>query len=290
MLPRIKLNNIKKISIVLFIILLSALVISQTITTMTAGVITKIPGAINISYPVYLNNNESVVGFQVIINYSTDFLIVKNILATSRLSNATIVFNDEPPILKITVLVNNETDKILPGDGAVLNIIFDVNESAIPENYVINFSDIIISNINTTLLSTESVDSLFEIIESYNIIFLPPISLFENFTLQDGATLPLKFNVTNEDNESINDNSVLVKIYNQSLGIDHTYNASGYGNDFIRMNETEGYYIINIHTGQLNMPEGLYDIEVSFNTAQKEYISFELVDKSQGIGKGRNKN
>lgn len=289
MIERINSNKIKKISIVLFIILLSGFVISQTIATMTTGVITKIPGATNISYPIYLNNNESVVGFQVVINYSTNFLIIKEILATSRLPNATIIFNDESSILKISVLVNNETDKILPGDGAILNIIFDVNESAIPNNYTINFSNIIISNINTTILSTESMDSFFGIIEPYNITFLPPISLFENFTLQDGATLPLKFNVTNENNEFVSDNSVLVKIYNQSLGIDKTYNTRGEGNDYIRINETESLYLINIHTGQLNMPEGLYEIEVSFNTAQKKYISFELVDKSQGIGRGRSK-
>jgi hypothetical protein len=280
----------RKLFIFLFlgIVLLTILSI-QAIIILNGASVKVIKGASDLSYPIYLNNTEPIVGFQVIINYSTDFLIIKDILATSRLPNATIVFNDEPPIVKISVLVNNETDKILQGNGAILNIIFDINESAVPNNYTINFSDIILVDINTTIFSTEISDGNFEITEPYNITFLPPISLFENFTLQEGATLPLKFNVT-ENNNFVSDNSVLVRIYNQTLGIDYTYNASGQGDDYIRINETSGFYIVNVHTEQLNMPEGLYDIEVSFDNSQKEYIGFELVDKSQGIGKGKNKN
>ena len=57
----------------------------------------------------------------------------------------------------------------------------------------------------------------------------------------------------------------------------------------VRINQTEEKYIVNIHTGQLNMPEGEYDIYALFSNGDDNTgeIGFELVQ--QGKGKGRKK-
>ena len=104
--------------------------------------------------------------------------------------------------------------------------------------------------------------------------------------MQENATLPLKFNITNE-NGFVVDESVLVRVYNLSLEIDHTYNASGVGDNYINIDNSAGHYLVNIHTNQLNMSDGIYNIDVSFDNYQIEIIGFELIDKSQGIGKGK---
>ncbi len=276
-------NSRLRIALVL-VVLLSVFVFAYA--DFTGSTIRAIKGAQNVVYPVYLDNDEAVAGFQVEINYSTDYLTLVDVQPTSRLSNATIIYNNQSPIVRVAVLVNNASNKITYGNGSVLNLIFDVDEGAVAGNYSVDLSNLISVNISTITLNSSEANGLFEIVEPYNLTFLPPISNFENFTLQDGATLPFKFNVTDE-NGFVYDNSVLVRVYNETLGIDKTYNASGTGSDYVSIDEANGKYIINIHTGQLNMPEGLYDIEVTFDNYQKGEIGFELVDKSSGVGKGK---
>jgi hypothetical protein len=279
-------NEIKKLAKPFYfsILIISSLTLILALT-MTGDSIEVIKGAQGIPYPIYLNNNESVVGFQVEINYSTSYLTLTDVEATSRLPDATIVYNDNySPLIKIAVLINNASNKILPGEDAILNLIFNVDESAVPGDYPLNLSNIIISNITATSLPTEAISGILTIVEPYNITFLPPISTEENFTLQDGATLPFKFEVRNET-DFVVDNSVKVRIFNESLGIDKTYNTSGEGDGYIKINETEEHYIVNIHTNQLGMPLGNYDIDVSFNNFQKKSIGFELIQASKGKGK-----
>ena len=278
--------NRKKYFLLLLGVLLLGIIIANGIVTMTGDNIKAIKGAQNVIYPVYLDNDEDIVGFQVDINYSTNYLTLIGIESTSRLNNAEIVYNNQNNILKIAVLVKNESSKIVAGSGAVLNLIFNVNENAVAGNYTIDLLNLISSNISAIALNSSEADGLFEIAEPYGFVFLPPISNFENFTLQNGATLPLKFNVTSE-NGFISDDSVLVRVYNLSLGIDKTYNASETGDDYITIDGTNGLYITNIHTGQLNMSEGIYNVDVIFGNYQMEFIGFELIDKSQGIGKGK---
>lgn len=280
----------KKIIVLLCLSLSAILLIGGVfaLTTMYGGSITLIQGAKEVSFPVYLDNEGDIVGFQLDINYSTNDLILTRIEPTARISNSTIVFNNQPPLVKMAVLVNGSNYSILPGDGPVLNLVFNVSDSAQEGIYDINLNELIAVDISAVALNVSETDGSFEVVEPYGFGFLPPISLFENFTLQEGATLPLKFNVTDE-NGFVADGSVLVRVYNLSLGIDHLYNNSGTGDDFIAINEAEGLYLVNVHTGNLNMPQGTYDIDVSFNNSQTESVGFEIVDKSQGIGRGKNK-
>ena len=272
--------ELKRSYLFLFLgLLLLGFVVAQTV--MTNGDVRAIKGAEGVPFPVYLNNNESVAGFQVEIDYPS-YLSFESLVETSRMSNATIVINNETSgLLKIAVL---DGAGIESGNGEVFNLIFNVDESAVTGNYDVDSSEIVVANIETTVLSTEIDNGTFTIVEPYNFTFLPPVSLFENFSLQDGATLPLKFKIENVTSFVLDD-SVQVRIFNLSLGIDKTYNSSGEGNDFIRINETEEQYIVNIHTGQLEMPLGIYDIVVSFDNFQEDTIGFELIQNGKGKGK-----
>ena len=279
-----KIKLVKPFYFFLFIAMLIGFVFA--LTTMTGNNVKAVKGAQNVIYPIYLDNEEDVAGFQVEINYSTEYLTLTDIQPTTRLNDATIVYNDQPPLLKIAVLVNNESNKITAGSGAVLNLIFNVNSNSAIGNYTVDLSNLISTNISAVILNVSEIDGIFEIVDPYNLTFLPPISNFDNFTLQENATLPLKFNITNE-NGFVVDESVLVRVYNLSLEIDHTYNSSGVGDNYINIDNSAGHYLVNIHTNQLNMSDGIYNIDVSFDNYQIEIIGFELIDKSQGIGKGK---
>jgi len=274
----------KKYFLMFLGVLLLGIIIAIGIATITGANIKVIKGAENVLYPIYLDNNESITGFQIDINYST-YLIYQGIEETSRISNSTIVVNNETDgFLSIALLIE---EGISSGDGEAFNLIFDVDESAVAGNYTIDLSDFVAANINATALEVNVVEGNFEIVDAYGFAFLSPISNFENFTLQDGATLPLKFNVTG-NGVFVEDDFVLVRVYNLSLGIDHTYNASEEGDDYVRINATESLYIVNIHTGDLEMPVGIYYIDVTFDNYQIELIGFELLEKgANGKGKGK---
>ena len=268
----------------ILIVLVISAVAAQIVLNLGGGA-KAIKGATGVPYAVYLNNEEPISGFQMEISYPS-YLTYQGINIGEEMPNMTFVINDDTAgLLRIVAVAENG---IALGENKIFDIIFDVDENAVAGNYSINSSNEIFADINTTIISTEVIDGIFEIVKPYNITFLPPISTEENFTLQEGATLPLKFNV-DRDELFTADNSVLVRIYNLSLGIDRTYNASGEGDNYIKINSTAEHYIINIHTNALEMPEGFYDIDVSFNNFQKAGIGFELVNKSQGIGKGKKK-
>lgn len=273
-----KLTNKVTLLLSIFLVLLLGFFLAMTLT---GDSVRAIKGAQQVVYPIYLNNTEAIAGFQVEINYSTNYLTLANVQTTSRTSNATVVYNDEAPIVKLAVLVNNGSEEISPGDGAALNLIFNVDPDAVVGKYAINMNDLIAVNISTIPLNVSNVSGNFEIVNPYNVTFLPPISNFENFTLQNGATLPFKFNVT-DGNGFVTDDSVFVRIYNESLGVNYTFNSSD-----ITISPTDGFYHVNIDTNKLGMSEGLYNIDVSFDNYQTESIDFELVDKANGIGRGR---
>jgi hypothetical protein len=277
--------TIKSLSILILVILMASLVIAQMITTLTGSNVRAIKGATEVPYAIYLNNTEKIAGFQLEISYPS-YLIYKRIELGNQMQNATIIINNETTgLLQIASIVENE---ISPDNDNLFDVIFDISQEAQTGNYTINFPNTILADINTTIISLNIINGSFEIVNLYNVTFLPPISLKENFTLQEGVTLPLKFSVF-QDNIFVSDSSVLVRIYNQSLSTDHTYNASGIGNDYIRINSTEEHYITNINTGNLQMPEGIYTIEISFSNFQKKETDFILINKNQGIGKGKNK-
>jgi hypothetical protein len=247
--------------------------------------ITAIQGARDVPFPIILNDTGNVAGIQFELNYPT-YLSLKNTTKSSEFQETIFVTNTSSPgISKIAMIfeenLNTEEEKIL-------NVIFDINESALPGEYAINFSETVVSNIQAEKIPTTNTNNLLKIVLPYNFTFLPPISLYELFTLADNSTLPFKFNVTDENGTFISDNSVKVRIFNLSLGIDKTYIFSEEENNEIRIDSNELLYILNIHTQELEMPLGNYTIEVYFDNFQKETIGFELIEPGKGYGKNKN--
>jgi len=272
-------SKLKNLLFLFFLVLLAVFVIAQATTLIKTGSIVAIQNSSDVKVPVSLENDDFIAGFQFEIDYDSS-LTFKDFELTSRTSNASIEVNDTGELLRIAGLVE---ELIAPGNGTIMNLIFDVDAEAPPSDTPVDISELLVGDINTTPIPTDVVNGTFSIVLPYNFSFLPPISLLENFTLQDGATLPLKFNVSDE-NDFVVDNTVKVKIFN-STGFEQDYNASGEGDNFIRINETDQLYIVNIHTNQLEMAVGDYDIDVTFSNFQEEMIGFELIQQGKGRGK-----
>lgn len=304
----------KRSNYLLFFLLIAAAIWVYAIEDVTIEIhsLTNFSNTTNMSIPVNLNNNGTVIGLQVDINH-TNYLIFKGISATPRIPNATIEALDNNSLLKIALLSN---PGISPGNGSILNILFDINASAASGNYSINLTNFLPVDIATQHFSANPVQSIFTIlVDSDNdkiddnsdlcpSVFgclnfsgcsfglkewLPPIINQTEFNLEEGATLPLKFSATNCSGAFYTDNNITVRIVNNTLGINKTYNASGQGNGYVNINATEQQYHTNIHTSQLNMPLGDYDIFAIFSNNLSKKIGFELVQQGPTNGKGKGK-
>ena len=90
----IKFFGTRKTYLFLFLIVFFlTIVIAQTVMTMSGGSVKAVRGVENVPYPVFLENDEFVAGFQVEISY-TPFLLYNGIEPTSRMSDAVIVVNN----------------------------------------------------------------------------------------------------------------------------------------------------------------------------------------------------
>ena len=306
----IKSNKLVPIFLSFFILTTLVLAISQNAISIED--IVESPGTSDINIPILLENNDSVAGFQFDINF-TPFLTYKGYTLTERISNETIVINNETSgLIRVAALFS---ENISSGNGAIMNLIFDLSENSTSGDYPINFSNLILGNIIAQPVNTTPIDAIFTIVldsDGDGILdendycpliygcsnysgcqyglkeWLPPIINQEEFELQEGATLPFKFNVTDCTDDFYNDSEVKVNIFNTSLSINKTYNASGTGSDYVRINETEQIYIVNIDSNELDMPLGGYTIYTSFNNSVLKTIGFELIEKgTNGRGKGK---
>lgn len=299
----------KTIFISLFLIM-AVSILSYAIQNVTieTGNFTEFSNRTNISIPVSLNNNESVVGFEFSLNH-TNYLIFKGINATSRMPNAIIEAFDENGFLKMAALIENG---ISAGNEPIMSLIFDVNSSAIAGDYPLNITNAITVDIGTQQYLTSPMQGIFTILidsdndgidnsndfcpETFGCLnysgcsfglneWLPPINNLTEFDLQQGATLPLKFSATNCSGAFYEDNDILVKVINTTLAINRDYNASGTGNDYI--NITNHHYSTNIDTNALSMPLGTYDIYAMFSNNLTSIFGFELVQQGPANGKGK---
>ena len=128
-----------------------------------------------------------------------------------------------------------------------------------------------------------------EMINTYNITFLPPITTMDQFSLTDGSTLPIKFTVRDRiTNEFIYDPTVNVTITN-STGHLITYFTNGTGTGSVRINSTEEQYIANFHTKDYAINVGeTYSVTVTFGEPDSlrgyDITYFTLIEGGKGKG------
>src|SRR3989344_1066826 len=210
--------RLMRAKLLLIIILVSAvsLVIATHTNTIYPLDTSANPGIVNVSVAISLDNDVPVAGFQFQLNHP-NILIYKGIQTTSRLTNATIESNNiSSASVRIAVLKQNN---ISAGNGTMLNIIFDVNETAASGSYSLNLSDLMLSNISAlsvpssplqgilTITSDADSDGIVDSLDfcpaiagcsafsgcSYGISeWLPPITNTTEFQLEVDATLPYK--------------------------------------------------------------------------------------------------
>jgi len=130
-----------------------------------------------------------------------------------------------------------------------------------------------------------------EMINTYNITFLPPITTMDQFNLTDGSTLPIRFTVRDSiTNEFIYDDTVNVTITN-STGHLITYFTNGTGTGSVRINSEEEQYIANFHTKDyaINIRE-IYSVTVTFGEPDSlrgyDITYFTLIEGGKAKGKG----
>jgi len=314
MIKKLKQNfPLYKVNIFIVFILLVSLTIVAQITS--NAVFTEDKTVLQNTTDVYVlvlfDNNESVAGFQFQLNYPSE-VEFKELQLTNRLSEANTTIEVNSSTLGVLKIAAISEPGISSGNSSILEVVFDIPYDAEPGSYNISFSSVILANISAssldkevaggifTILADSDYDSIPDVNDSCPLIvgcslhngcdfgldfWLPPISTEDEFDLQQGATLPLKFEVSGCDNEFYSDSSILVRVVNQTLGTDVYYNASGVGDDFIDINHQESQYHVNIHTNQLNMSLGNYTIYTLFSNDLSSEIIFEL--KTNGKGKGK---
>lgn len=121
---------------------------------------------------------------------------------------------------------------------------------------------------------------------SQGISWAPPLSL-EGFSLETRSTLPINFNITDCNNNFVEDKTVKVNVNNETFGVNINY-TYGNGSEYVRINTAEQSYIVNFHTDKY--PEGVYGIEVT-TTQENKISSIESIDveiiKSSSETKGK---
>jgi hypothetical protein len=116
----------------------------------------------------------------------------------------------------------------------------------------------------TNELTSEDVKILNEMSNTYNITFLPPLILTDPYKLKYGTTLPIKFTV-NYAGKFVTDNSVNVTITDTKDNLIAIFSI-GTGTDNVRINASEGQYIVNFQTKKYPLKVGEnYIIYVTFN-------------------------
>lgn len=151
----------KQIKFLAFILLLSALAVALDIVSLGIGSAAAAAGSVNVSVPVSVNNNDSIAIFEFTVNHS-QYLIFRSIVNTSRMQNATIESNViSPTSLRVAAFVPNN---ITAGNGAILNLIFDINSSALPGAYNMEVADVLITNADVDALPYNTSAGIFTVL------------------------------------------------------------------------------------------------------------------------------
>ena len=115
----------------------------------------------------------------------------------------------------------------------------------------------------------------------FDVVWLPPLTN-DGFALQDGTTLPIKFQLLDEDGELINE--MVEGIYLRVEDVE-TWTL-GSGNDDLRYDEKDYQYVANFHTRNYGLADGIYEAVVyDANEVALGRYQFELRSE-QGVSRG----
>ena len=138
-------------------------------------------GSIENIVPIHLNNVQIVQGIQLTLHFDNHLEFV-TVYTTDRTEDFNVYenLNENTGILKI-ILISLAGEKIFPGTGTILNVSFDVSESAEPGNYPLVLTDVVASNSFYESIPITAVDGVFTIeggvipveLASFTAIYVP---------------------------------------------------------------------------------------------------------------------
>jgi hypothetical protein len=193
---------------------------------------------------------------------------------------------DNPPILTI-----HHTDEEIAGlDEMSLRIYVFNNEAEPPawealENCQVDpVANIVWAPLPH--LSVFCVSSAFEGTLPVIGSFKAPLTNQEDFTLQYGTALPVKFDIRSAAGSFLPDEPIEAVVVDPSLNKIATF-VRGAGSDDIRVDATTEQYIFNLHSKDYGLEEGLvYTIVILWNNIPIGDIGF-TVDYTKGVGRGK---
>ena len=119
-----------------------------------------------------------------------------------------------------------------------------------------------------------------------DVVWQPPVTNLEDFVLQDGTTLPLKFKLYLQDGTLITGVQT-VHMTVEGMGFDHEF-CLGDGRDMLRFDPYEYYYIANFHTRDFELPEGDYIAAVRDDCSGEILGSVPFyLSPAKGTGRGK---
>jgi hypothetical protein len=118
--------------------------------------------------------------------------------------------------------------------------------------------------------------------------FRPPLTNEEDFALQDGTALPVKFDVRNPAGEFLPDEPLAAVITDPSLNTIAAF-VRGSGSEGISVDPASEEYHFNLHSKNYGLLEGtVYTIVILWNDIPIGDIDF-TVDYAKGVGRGKKK-
>ena len=138
----------KEISLIaISLILLIPLVMA--LSTLNISLVDKnaTAGSINVPVAMKVNNNDSIDLFEFTVQHPS-YLILKNVTPTSRMINSTILW--DAVNLTYTNVAGFVESSITQGNETILNLVFDVNSSAVSGTYDIKILNPIFLSLNIT--------------------------------------------------------------------------------------------------------------------------------------------
>lgn len=180
---------------------------------------------------------------------------------------------------EVTLVIHYTDEEVMGADESNLKLyIWDSQTNS----WGVSFPTIIdpVANTATVTLNHFSIFSLRAPKAQTQVSFLPPLTIEDTYTMQDGSTLPFKFQLSL-------DGTILTSLKNVEVII----TGSGFESEVLIpfFDPETGKYQVNLHTKELGMEIGNYQGTVNSQTENlsQNNISFSIIE--QGKAKGQTK-
>ncbi len=144
---------------ILLMYLTFSLGFAQNDTIKVIGTSAKLGSSDNV-VTIEMANSQPIMGIELTLLYPLG-LEVSQINLISRASDMSV--EEDNPLGQLTIIIFGFGETILPGDGPIVEVIFDVALNASPGNYALNLNDVLAANTYAEKVTIEPIDGTFVI-------------------------------------------------------------------------------------------------------------------------------